>query len=102
LATDTAGIEPTHAGATATAVVAPAKHAVTPVARTSHEWGRCVDQRLRWSAGATTRRRRRDVQSKRAEARSALPAKDDVIEDRDTEQEPSLPGVLRQLHIVVR
>src|SRR5439155_23911181 len=57
------------------------------------------DQRLRWSAGATTRR---DVQSKRAEARSALPAKDDVIEDRDTEQEPSLPGVVRQLHIVVR
>src|SRR6266851_3047522 len=79
LATDTAGVEPTHAGAAATAVVAPAEHAVTPAPRTSHVWGRCVDQRLRWSAGATTRW---DVQSKRAEARSALPAKDDVVEDR--------------------
>src|SRR6266545_4325351 len=103
LATDTAGVEPTHAGAAATAVVTPAEHAVTPAARTSHAWGRCADQRLRWSAGATTSRTRwRDVQSKRAEARDALSPKDDVVEDRDTEQEPSLPGVTRQLHIVSR
>src|SRR6266545_7450385 len=103
LATDTAGVESTHTGAAATAVVTPAEHTVTPASMTSHAWGRRVDRRLRWSAGATTsRRRRRDVQSERAEARYALSPKDDVVEDRDTEQEPSLSGVTRQLHILSR
>src|SRR6266542_3050933 len=47
LATDTAGFEPTHSGAAATAVVTPAEHTVTPTPRTLYAWGRCVEQRLR-------------------------------------------------------
>src|SRR6266542_2326087 len=65
LATDTAGFEPTHSGAAATAVVTPAEHTVTPTPRTLYAWGRSVVQRLRWSAGATSRRRL-GVQPKRA------------------------------------
>src|SRR5712692_3316069 len=39
---------------------------------------------------------RLDVQSERAEARSALPAKDDVVEHGYPEQESGLPGIVRQ------